>query len=257
MMPLDQERDEDRPRTARTRWLRVLLLPAVLAIGIGAFFAFGLNEYLTFEALAKNREWLIEQVTRHRFAAIGGFIAAYALVAALSVPGGTILTLTGGFLFSTVPGTIYSVIGATIGATVLFIIARSSFRDFFRARAGGYLQKFERGFRRNALNYLLFLRLVPLFPFWLVNLVPAFLGVSLRVFVIATFIGIIPAALVLASVGNGLGAILDQGLRPDLGIVFRPGILLPLLGLAALALVPIVYRKFFAKPEPEESHGTH
>jgi uncharacterized membrane protein YdjX (TVP38/TMEM64 family) len=102
----------------------------------------------------------------------------------------------------------------------------------------------EAGFRESAFSYMLFLRLIPLFPFWLVNLVPAFLGVSLRTYVAATLVGVIPGALVYASLGNGLGAILDTGGEPDLGIGFRLDVLLPLLALAVLALLPVAYKKF-------------
>jgi uncharacterized membrane protein YdjX (TVP38/TMEM64 family) len=130
-----------------------------------------------------------------------------------------------------------------LGATLLFVLARSTFRELFRRKAGGYLSRLERGFKENALSYMLILRLVPLVPFWLVNLVPALLDVSLRIFVTGTFVGIIPGAFVYASVGNGLGAILGLGGKPDLGLIFKPEILLPILGLAALALVPVVYRK--------------
>ena len=105
----------------------------------------------------------------------------------------------------------------------------------------------EAGFRENALSYLLVLRLVPLFPFWLVNLVPAFLGVKLRTYVIGTFFGIIPGTLVYASIGNGLGSVLDQGRTPDLGIIFRVDILVPLIGLAVLALIPVGYKWYQAR----------
>jgi uncharacterized membrane protein YdjX (TVP38/TMEM64 family) len=105
----------------------------------------------------------------------------------------------------------------------------------------------EAGFRENAMSYLLVLRLVPLFPFWLVNLVPAFLGVPLRTYVIGTFFGIMPGTFVYASVGSGLGAILEAGESPDLGIIFKAEILIPLLGLALLALIPVIYKRIKTK----------
>jgi uncharacterized membrane protein YdjX (TVP38/TMEM64 family) len=234
------------------RWIRIIILPTILIAAAGAYYGFGLGEFLSFETLARNREWLLEQVANNRIATLAAFFAVYAGVVALSVPGATILTVTSGFLFGPFLGTIYAVIGATIGAALLFLLARSVFRELFRSWAGKYLERLEDGFKRNALSYLLFLRLVPLVPFWLVNLVPALLDVSLRVFVIGTFFGIIPGTLVYASVGNGLGAILAQGGRPDLGIIFSPEILLPILGLAALALVPAIYRHFRGTPEIQE-----
>ena len=149
-----------------------------------------------------------------------------------------------GFRFGAVSGTIYGIGGATVGATGLFLAARTALGEPLRARAGPSLHRLEQGFRKNALSYLLFLRLIPLFPFWLVNLVPAFLGVPLRTYVIGTAIGIIPGCFVYASVGNGLGAVFDAGETPDLGIIFKPDILIPIVGLAILALLPIAYKRF-------------
>ena len=162
---------------------------------------------------------------------------------ALSVPGGAILTIAGGFLFGIVPGTLLVLVGATVGATIVFLIARTALGDALRAKAGPRIRRMEEGFRRDALSYLLVLRLIPIFPFWLVNIVPAFLGVPLRTYVLGTFVGIIPGGFVYASVGNGLGAVFDAGGTPDLGIIFEPAILLPIVGLAVLALLPIVYRQ--------------
>jgi uncharacterized membrane protein YdjX (TVP38/TMEM64 family) len=225
------------------RWLRILLLPAVLVVGVGLYFGLGLGAYLDFEVLAKNREWLLDQVSSNWLAAAAAFLVIYAAAVAISVPGATILTITGGFLFGIWFGTTLAVVGATLGATLLFMLARTTFRELFRRKAAGYLTRLERGFKENAISYMLFLRLVPLVPFWLVNLVPALLNVSLRIFILGTFVGIIPGTFVYASVGNGLGAILEQGGTPDLGLIFSPEILLPILGLAVLALVPAVYRK--------------
>jgi uncharacterized membrane protein YdjX (TVP38/TMEM64 family) len=129
----------------------------------------------------------------------------------------------------------------------VFLAARTALGDFLRAKAGSGLRRMEDGFRQNAFSYLLVLRLVPIFPFWLVNLVPAFCGVSLRTYALATLIGIVPGSFVFSSVGNGLGALLDRGETPDLMIVFQWEILLPILGLALLALLPILVRKLQAR----------
>ena len=134
-------------------------------------------------------------------------------------------------------------LGATAGATVLFLAARYAFADYLRAKAGPAIRRMERGFNENALSYLLFLRLVPVFPFFLVNLAPAFLGVRLGTYVVATAIGIVPGTVVYALVGDGLGAVLDAGLRLDAGIIFQPRFLAPIVGLALLALLPIAYKK--------------
>jgi len=231
--------------------LKKILPLIVLVAGLGLFFALGLDQYVTFDALRDNRETLLSLVAEYSVLSLVIFTLAYVAVAAFSLPGGAIMSITGGFLFGLYFGTVAIVIGATIGASILFIAAKTAFGDALRAKIGDgkVIAKMERGFRDNAFNYLLVLRLVPLFPFFVVNLVPAFLGVPLRTYVIATFIGIIPGAAVFASVGNGLGAIFDQGQTPDLGIIFQPQILGPILGLALLALIPVIYEKFFKKTD--------
>jgi uncharacterized membrane protein YdjX (TVP38/TMEM64 family) len=186
-------------------------------------------------------------VEQRPFLAPLAFMAVYAAVIALSVPGGAVLTITGGFLFGIVAGSLYVVIAATLGATIVFLIAKTALGDALRAKAGPRIRRMEEGFRQDALSYLLVLRLIPAFPFWLVNIVPAFLGVPVRTYVLGTAIGIIPGSVVYASVGNGLGAVFDAGQTPDLGIIFEPAIFLPIVGLAVLALLPIAYRRFKAR----------
>jgi uncharacterized membrane protein YdjX (TVP38/TMEM64 family) len=219
----------------------------ILAAGAVAFFAFGLHRYVTFATLTEHRAGLTAWVHAHGLIAPLAYILVYVVVAAFSLPISALVSITGGFLFGIVFGASYAVVGATIGATILFVAARTAFADVLRAKAGGAIARMEEGFRRDALSYLLVLRLVPLFPFWLVNLVPAFLGVKLRTFVIATFFGVMPGAIVYASVGNGLGAVFDVGGQPDLGIIFTAPILLPILGLIALSLVPILYKRWRGK----------
>jgi uncharacterized membrane protein YdjX (TVP38/TMEM64 family) len=220
---------------------------AVLVLAIGGVFASGLHNYLTFDALREHRETLLAFVADNPVMAPLVFMLIYAVATALSVPGGIVLTIAGGFMFGTWLGGLYVVIGATLGATAIFLIAKTALGDTLRTKAGPWLQKMEAGFKENALSYLLVLRLVPLFPFWLVNLVPAFLGVTLGTYVLGTFVGIIPGSFVFASAGSGAGAILDRGDTPDLGIIFEPAILGPILGLSLLAMVPIIYRLFAAK----------
>lgn len=231
----------------RTLLFRRIVPIAVLIAGFVAFFVLDLDRFVSLEALKENRETLRMLVSDNGIIAIVAFVAIYATVIAFSLPGGAIMTLTGGFLFGALGGGLIVVVGATIGATALFLIARTALGDVLRAKAGPFLSKMEDGFRSNALSYLLVLRLIPLFPFWLVNLVPAFLGVSTTTYVIGTFVGIIPGTFVYASVGNGLGALIDAGQDPDLGIIFRPEILGPLIGLAVLALLPVIYKKIQAR----------
>jgi len=222
------------------RWLPL----SVLVLGLVAFFASGAYRFVTFDALRDHREALLGWVRDMGLLAALALIVGYAVVVAFSLPLGTLMTLAAGFLFGTVFGTIYVVIGATLGSIAVFLAARTALGDFLRRRASGFLGRMEAGFKRNEFSYLMFLRLVPVFPFWLVNIVPAFLGVSLRNYAIATFVGIIPGTAVFCAVGNGLGAVFDQGMTPDLGIIFKPEILLPILGLAILSLLPVAYNRY-------------
>ena len=219
----------------------------VLVAGLIAFFALGLQRYISFEALRDNRVALLNWVQQHSLLAPLLYMAIYATAVAFSLPGGLVLSITGGFLFGTLWGGLYIVIGATVGATALFIIAKSALGDLLRAKAGPWLQKMEAGFRENALSYLLVLRLVPLFPFFVVNLAPAFLGVPLSTYFIGTFFGIIPGVFVFASVGAGLGSIFDRGEDFSAAGILTPQIVLALLGLAVLALIPVIYKKVKAR----------
>ena len=168
---------------------------------------------------------------------------------ALSFPGALILTITSGFLFGPVLGSLYAVIGATLGAVGLFLFVRMGLGDSMETRAGGAIDRLRRGFADNALGYLLFLRLLPVFPFWLVNFAAALIAVPLRTFVIATAIGIVPGSAVYATFGSGLGTLLDEGKPIDLGTVLTPSIFLPLLALAVLALAPALYQRFTRSKE--------
>lgn len=223
----------------------------ILAVGLIAFFALGLNKYLTLDLLKENRAFLKEWVHDNKPLAVVLFIAAYMITAAFSLPIATLVSITGGFLFGSVFGTMWGVIGATTGATILFIVAKSALGDPLRVRFASQIKSMEEGFRANAVSYLLLLRLVPLFPFWLVNLAAAFTGVSLITFVVTTFIGIIPGAFVFASIGNGINALFEAGEQPDLSLMAllsRPDFYIPIVGLIILSLIPIVYRAF-AKPK--------
>ena len=234
--------------TGRARFTKKRLVPlAVLALAAGAFFGLGLDEYVTFEALRENRAFLMAFVDQYAFAAILLYISLYAVSTALSLPRGVVLTVAGGFLFGTWFGTVQVVIGATIGATAIFMIARSAFGEPLRARAGPALRRMEAGFRENALSYLLVLRLIPLFPFFLVILAPAFLGVPLRTYVIGTFIGIIPGSFVYTAVGAGLGSVFDRMEEPSITGVLTPEIMIALVGLAVLSLLPVLYKKIKAR----------
>ena len=220
---------------------------AVIAAAIGAAFALGIGDYLSFDALRDNRELLTSFVAENAVLAVFAFIALYAVSTALSLPGGAVLSIAGGFLFGSILGTAWIVIGATLGAIALFLAARTALGDVLRAKAGPWMQRMEAGFRNNAFNYLLVLRLVPLFPFFVVNLVPAFLGVGLRTFAAATFVGIIPGAFVFASVGAGLGSVFEQGGDFSPAAALTPEVIIALIGLAVLSLIPVGYEKLKAR----------
>ncbi|NKB19108.1 MAG: TVP38/TMEM64 family protein [Alphaproteobacteria bacterium] len=220
------------------------LIPvAILIAGFSAFFVFDLNQYLSFDALKENREALTQWVANTGIVAWLVYAGIYAVVTAFSVPGGAVMTIAGGFLFGPWLGGALTVFGATLGATAVFLVARYALADLLREKAGNAIRKMEKGFNEDALSYLLSLRLIPAFPFWLVNLVPAFLNVSVGVYIFGTAVGIIPGTLVFSFFGDGIGAVLEAGQDIDLGIIFEPRFLLPIIGLGVLALMPVLYKK--------------
>lgn len=225
------------------RLLPLLIIIAALMVVI----YFKLYEYISFKALEQHHAQLKIWTQSHYFLVALIYMLIYILVVALSIPGATIVTLVGGFLFGYVFGTIFVVVSATLGACIIFIAVKSAFGEWLAEKASGWVARMEAGFRKNAFNYLLFLRLVPLFPFWVVNIVPAVIGVRLRTFSLATLLGIIPGSFVYVSVGNGLGALLAEGKTPDLGIIFKPAILIPIVGLGILSLIPIIHQKIKAR----------
>lgn len=224
---------------------RYLPIAAILAVALAG--AFLLRDALSFEALARHREALLAFRDANYALTLLGFMGAYVAIVAFSLPGAAIATLTGGFLFGLFPGAIVNPVAATIGATAIFLAARHGLGDRLAARidaAGGAARTIREGIRADETSYLLLMRLVPAVPFFVANLIPAFLGVSTRRYVLTTFFGILPGAAVYTWVGAGLGAVFAQGGTPDLGIVFAPQVLGPLLALGALALVPIAVRRF-------------
>ena len=231
-------------------WAKRLPLLVILAVAVAG--AFTLKDYLSFEALAENREALIAFRDANYLATVLVFIAAYVVIVAFSLPGATIATLTGGFLFATFPGALFNVTAATIGATAIFMAARMGFGEKLGARieaSDGKIKAIKDGIDENQWSMLFLIRLVPAVPFFVANLLPAFLEVPLRRFVISTFFGIIPGAVVYTSVGAGLGEVFAAGETPNLGIIFEPHILLPILGLCALAALPIVIKALRGKSE--------
>jgi len=241
-------------------WRR-LLPPLVIAGLLALVLANGWHRHLTLENVVAARDRFQGLLTDHLLLAVIGYIALYAAAVALSVPGALILTLSGGLMFGWLLGGAAAVIGASIGAIILFLVARTAFGEALRAKAGPSLSRLVEGFRRDAMSYLLFLRLVPAFPFFIVNIAAALLGVPLRTYVIATVLGIIPATFAFASIGAGLDSIVGAAkaeqaaclatraaalcplsLSPKSLVTREILIALTLLGI--VSLIPVVYKKW-------------
>jgi len=208
---------------------------------IVAFFALGGQHYLGLEAVKAHRDALLAFAHEHYVVALAIAFVTYAGATALSLPGGLVLSLTMGFIFGRWAGTVLVVLAATVGATLVFLAARYLFADAARRRMGALGEKISAGFTENALSYLLFLRLVPLFPFFLVNLAPAFTKIRLTTFVLGTFIGIIPATFVYVNLGETLGRI------DSLSGLVSPETIGAFVLLGLLALVPVFVRKWRSK----------
>lgn len=232
------------------RYLPVVLIGSALAI----FFAAGGADALRLEALTARYAEMQAFVGANRLAAALLFVGVYAGLVAISFPGAWVLTVIGGLLFGTLIGGGLAVVGATAGATVIFLAAKTAFAETLKAKAGPRLQKLQAGFEANAASYLLTLRLVPAFPFFLINIAAGVFGMRLAPYVLATGFGIIPGALVYASVGAGAGSIVAAGGRIDAGgLLLKPEILLPILGLVFLSLLPVIVRRFRGPLPPPQA----
>lgn len=214
---------------------------AALVLGVASFFYFDLWAFLSFEYLKQNRDRLLEYTHANYATAVVIFIGVYIAQTAFSLPGGLILTLAGGFLFGSILGTLFVNIGATTGATLAFLAARYVLRDWVQRRFGGKLEALQSGFEQNAASYLLTLRLIPLFPFFLVNLAAGITRVKTGTYVAATALGIIPGSFVYAYAGRQLGGI-DSPAE-----IASPRVLLAFVFLGVLALAPVAYKKFKAR----------
>ena len=220
---------------------RVAILLLVFVVSVSYF----LQGYLSFDNLREHRAILTEFRDANYLVAVVVFILVYTLFVAFSVPGGLVLSLTGGFLFATFPGVFYNMVGATLGASAIFLAARWGFGANLAAtleNSEGLVKRIKDGVDENQWSMLFLIRLVPGVPFFLANLVPTFLDVPLRRFVISTFLGIFPGALVFTSIGAGLGDIFERGQTPDLAVVWKPQIILPILGLCLLSALPLLMK---------------
>jgi uncharacterized membrane protein YdjX (TVP38/TMEM64 family) len=244
------------------------LVPLIVVLAASAIvFAMGWHRQLSFETLVRHHETLRAFIAAHEATAVAAYVALYIAAVALSIPVGFYLTVTGGILFGAVLGGAAAVVSATIGAICIFLIAKSAVGDYLVRRAGPLAQRLAQGFRDDAFSYLLFLRLVPIFPFWIVNLVPALVGVKLSTFAAATALGVIPATFVFAFVGEGLDSVIDAQQaayqsclaagRSDCRLEFHmhaaltPELLGALAALGVLALLPVVVKRLRARsPAP-------
>jgi len=221
------------------RFLPLIILSALMLIA----YLLDLHHYLTMEQIREHRTSLLAIVEAHPIQAPLLYMALYIIVTALSIPGAVFLTIAGGFLFPQPWATIMVVFSATLGACCIFLVAKTVLGDILKKKAGNLLNRMRKGFEENAINYLLFLRLVPIFPFWAVNLAPAFFGVSLPTFFWTTFLGIIPGTFVFAQAGTGLGAIFDAGKTLTIDTIFNQEVKIALIALGLFALLPIIIKK--------------
>lgn len=230
-------------------------LIAVFVAIIAVFFTSDVGQYLSYEGLANNEAAMKQAVADAPVLTALIFVGIYITVVTFSLPGALWLSLAGGLMFGTSQGGMLILVGATIGASLLFLVARYLLGDTLQARAGPSLEKFEKNFNRDAVSYLLVLRLLPIFPFFIVNLGAALVGVRFPIFVVTTFFGIIPGTFVFASIGNGVSVLLQQGQQPDVSVITKPEIMLPLVGLALLSLLPVVWRRFGPSAETKNDNA--
>lgn len=245
---MTQEKPPRPSQHAAPAWRRHLPLMVVLCVAV--FGILTLRDHLSFEALRDNRDALLAFRDSHYAATAALFVLAYVAIVAFSLPGATAATLTGGFLFGLFPGALFNVVAATTGAVLIFLAVRTGLGAQMAARIDardGAVKRLMQGIRQNEFSVLLTMRLIPVLPFFVANVIPAFVGVRLQVFTLSTFLGIMPGGVVYTWVGAGLGEVFARGETPDLGIIFEPHILGPLLGLAALALLPAILRTFQKK----------
>lgn len=236
-------------------------LPLLLIVGLaGVAFSQGWHTYLSFNQLAANRDWLQGFISENLLLAGALYIALYCCLVAVSFPGASFVTIGSGLLFGWLLAGALTAVGATFGASAIFLAAKTSFGAALRERAGPMLQKFAEGFEKDAFNYLLSLRLMPIFPFWLVNIAPSLFNVRLKTYMLATFLGILPGTFAYTFLGSGLGSVIDaqmehsgattdclsQGscsITIDIGSLVTPQLALALLALGLVSLTPIAIKR--------------
>ncbi|MBT9445340.1 MAG: TVP38/TMEM64 family protein [Hyphomonadaceae bacterium] len=226
-------------------WLRFLPLLVIVA-GLGAAIALGLHKQLSFETLRAQRETLTAFVAGQPVAAVAIFLGVYIAFTALMIPGALWITIAGGFLFDLAGGAAATAVGATLGATLLFLVARTSLGEPLRRRAGPFLKRLEAGFQESPFSYMLTLRFLPVVPFPVANIAPAVLGAKLPDYVITTALGILPGVLAYTWIGSGLGAAFDSGEEPNIA-GFAKQLLPAFFALAAVSLAPALVKRLRRK----------
>ena len=225
------------------KWIPIIVIVMLM---IAAYFL-GIADFFTYEQIQKHHMTLTQYVSENFYLMSGLFILMYLVSTALSLPIGIYLSLLGGFLFPQPFSTIYVILGATVGASILFWAARTALGDSLRQKATPFLSKMEKGFNENAASYMLFLRLIPAFPFWLVNLAPAFLGVSYLTYLWTTAVGILPGVVVFTQFGAGLDAVFEGNQEFSLDNILNRDIKIALVALAIFVLIPVMVKKFRKK----------
>jgi uncharacterized membrane protein YdjX (TVP38/TMEM64 family) len=223
----------------RRFWLIILLVVVFAAAWVA-----GTSDHISWVTLARHQAVLATWVDTHPVLAPVAYLLLYAVAVLLSLPESAVLTIAGGLLFGTLSGGLLAIIGSSAGAVALFLAVRYHLADVIAARRGRFLEVVRQSLHRDGFSYLLAIRLVPAFPFWLVNLAAALSGMRLLSYGAATVIGIIPATFVFASIGGGLSEVLAAGGKPDLTMIFSPRILGPLIAMAALSLLPVAWRRW-------------
>ena len=220
-------------------------LPLILIVLVASVGAFTLRDYLSFDTLRDNRDALLAYRDSNFFGLAAIFVCLYILIVTFSLPGAAVASVSGGFLFGLIAGTGLNVLSATIGACAIFMAARWGLGEALTKKleaSDGTIRKLKDGLRENEISVLFLLRLVPAVPFFVANLLPALVGVRFVNFLFTTAIGIIPGAIVFTWIGVGLGEIFDRGENPDLSLLWEPHVIGPILGLAVLAVIPIVIK---------------
>jgi uncharacterized membrane protein YdjX (TVP38/TMEM64 family) len=227
----------------RGRWL----LAGALALLIVGFFACDLGRFISLEALKENRQALLDYRAAHPLALVAGFMAVYVIQTALSLPGAAVMSLAAGALFGPLEGTLWAVSAATVGATLAFLVTRYLLHDLVMRRFGGALESVNRELEARGLGYLLFLRLVPVFPFFLINLAAGLTRLPLRTFVAGTFVGIIPGGFVFVNAGASLAGI------DSLAGIASPRVVVSFVLLGLFALIPTLYGRWRKKERKKKS----